>query len=60
MIPAILIIGVLCVIYTVMGGIEAVVWTDAIQALVLMVGVGVFVYYQFVRPPLLRTALDLR
>ena len=37
-IPAILIIGVLCVIYTVMGGIEAVVWTDAIQALVLMGG----------------------
>ncbi len=37
-IPAILMIGVLCVIYTVMGGIEAVVWTDAIQALVLMVG----------------------
>lgn len=37
-VPAILMIGVLCVIYTVMGGIEAVVWTDAIQALVLMVG----------------------
>ncbi|RYE39254.1 MAG: hypothetical protein EOP21_10955, partial [Hyphomicrobiales bacterium] len=37
-IPAILMIGVLCVIYTVMGGIEAVVWTDAIQALVLMLG----------------------
>lgn len=37
-IAAILIIGVLCVIYTVMGGIEAVVWTDAIQAIVLMGG----------------------
>ena len=37
-IPSILVIGVLCVIYTVMGGIEAVVWTDAIQALVLMGG----------------------
>ena len=37
-IPAILIIGVLCVIYTVMGGIQAVVWTDAIQAIVLMGG----------------------
>lgn len=35
---AILAIGVLCVIYTVIGGIEAVVWTDAIQALVLMGG----------------------
>ncbi len=36
--PSILMIGVLCVSYTVMGGIEAVVWTDAIQALVLMAG----------------------
>lgn len=35
---AISVIGVLCVIYTVMGGIEAVVWTDAIQALVLIGG----------------------
>tara|TARA_R110002096_G_scaffold163342_1_gene330872 strand:+ start:405 stop:3026 length:2622 start_codon:yes stop_codon:yes gene_type:complete len=35
---AILAIGVLCIIYTVMGGIEAVVWTDAIQAVVLVSG----------------------
>ncbi|MCA9063923.1 MAG: sodium/solute symporter, partial [Planctomycetaceae bacterium] len=35
---AILLIGVLCLIYTVMGGITAVVWTDAIQAIVLMSG----------------------
>jgi len=35
---AILTIGVLCMIYTVIGGIEAVVWTDAIQALVLLGG----------------------
>ncbi|MGC6564059.1 MAG: sodium:solute symporter family transporter, partial [Akkermansiaceae bacterium] len=35
---AIVVIGVLCVIYTVMGGIEAVVWTDAIQAIVLIGG----------------------
>jgi SSS family transporter len=35
---AITVIGVLCVIYTVMGGIEAVVWTDAIQAIVLIGG----------------------
>lgn len=35
---AIGVIGVLCIIYTVMGGIEAVVWTDAIQALVLIGG----------------------
>jgi len=35
---AILAIGVLCIIYTVIGGISAVVWTDAIQALVLLGG----------------------
>ena len=35
---AIVLIGLLCVIYTVMGGIEAVVWTDAIQAVVLIGG----------------------
>ena len=35
---AISVIGILCIIYTVMGGIEAVVWTDAIQALVLIGG----------------------
>jgi len=35
---AIAVIGILCVIYTVMGGIEAVVWTDAIQAMVLIGG----------------------
>jgi len=37
-ITAILVIGGLCLIYTVIGGIQAVVWTDAIQALVLMAG----------------------
>jgi SSS family transporter len=46
---AISIIGVLCVVYTVMGGIEAVVWTDAIQALVLIGGAllcfGLVVYH---------------
>ncbi|QQL44276.1 sodium:solute symporter family transporter [Sulfuriroseicoccus oceanibius] len=35
---AIIVISVLCIIYTVMGGIEAVVWTDAIQAMVLIGG----------------------
>lgn len=35
---SIVILGLLCIAYTVMGGIQAVVWTDAIQALVLMGG----------------------
>ncbi|MEN6385342.1 MAG: sodium/solute symporter [Phycisphaerales bacterium] len=30
--------GVLCTIYTYMGGIEAVIWTDTLQAVVLLVG----------------------
>jgi len=35
---SIAVIGILCVIYTLMGGIQAVVWTDAVQAVVLMGG----------------------
>jgi len=34
----ILIMGVLCIVYTVAGGIEAVIWTDVAQALILMGG----------------------
>lgn len=30
--------GVLCTIYTVLGGIEAVIWTDVLQVVVLLVG----------------------
>lgn len=32
------IMGIICVIYTVMGGIEAVVWTDVAQVVILMGG----------------------
>jgi len=35
---AIAIMGVLCTIYTVMGGIEAVIWTDVLQVVVLLGG----------------------
>ncbi|HNQ88919.1 MAG TPA: sodium/solute symporter [Verrucomicrobiota bacterium] len=34
----ILVMGVLCILYTVIGGIEAVIWTDVAQAFVLMGG----------------------
>jgi SSS family solute:Na+ symporter len=37
-VTAIVLMGVLCVIYTVLGGIEAVVWTDFVQTLILMGG----------------------
>jgi SSS family transporter len=36
----IVVMGVLCVLYTVLGGMEAVVWTDVVQTLVLLGGVG--------------------
>jgi len=35
---SILIMGVLCIIYTTFGGIEAVIWTDVLQVIVLMGG----------------------
>lgn len=34
----IIVTGVLVIIYTILGGIEAVIWTDAIQTIVLVVG----------------------
>ena len=34
----ILVMGVLCTAYTILGGIEAVVWTDVMQAVVLLIG----------------------
>lgn len=35
---SVLIMGVLCLIYCTMGGIEAVIWTDTLQTIVLIVG----------------------
>jgi SSS family transporter len=37
-VTAILLMGLLCVIYTVLGGIEAVIWTDLIQTIILLGG----------------------
>ncbi|CAL1519362.1 sodium:solute symporter family transporter [Chitinophaga sp. MM2321] len=37
----VVIMGVICIIYTVMGGIEAVVWTDVAQVVILMGGAAV-------------------
>ncbi|MCD4726704.1 MAG: sodium:solute symporter [Pirellulales bacterium] len=34
----ILLMSVLCILYTVFGGIEAVIWTDVIQTIVLLIG----------------------
>ena len=46
---SILLIGVICIIYTVMGGIEAVIWTDAVQAIVLMGGAVLCLWLVFSR-----------
>ncbi|MCX8037171.1 MAG: sodium/solute symporter [Candidatus Sumerlaeia bacterium] len=35
---SILVMGVLCILYTVLGGIEAVIWTDVAQAIILLGG----------------------
>lgn len=34
----ILLMGVLCIVYTVLGGVEAVIWSDVLQAVVLLGG----------------------
>ena len=34
----ILVMGILCTVYTVLGGIEAVIWTDFLQVIVLIGG----------------------
>lgn len=39
------IMGIICTIYTVMGGIEAVIWTDVVQVIVLLGGaIGCIIY----------------
>src|SRR5690606_19060764 len=43
-----LVIGVCIVIYTVMGGIEAVIWTEVVQAIVQTVGALLIMYLVFV------------
>lgn len=37
-VPAILVMGILATLYTALGGIEAVIWTDVVQVLVLLGG----------------------
>lgn len=38
-------IGLLCIVYTVIGGMEAVIWTDVVQALVLIAGAVISLAY---------------
>lgn len=41
----ILLVALVALIYTVMGGIAAVIWTDVIQAVVLLIGAGVVFFH---------------
>jgi SSS family solute:Na+ symporter len=43
-INGIMIVTVIALIYTVMGGITAVIWTDVIQSVVLFIGAGIIMY----------------
>ena len=43
-IPAILTVTLIALIYTVLGGITAVIWTDVIQSVILFVGAGIILY----------------
>ena len=44
---SILFMGVLCVLYTTFGGIEAVVWTDVLQVIILMGGSILAIFWIF-------------
>ncbi len=41
---AIVIVTIIALVYTIMGGITAVIWTDVIQAGILFVGAGIIMY----------------
>lgn len=40
-----LVVGVCIILYTVLGGIEAVIWTEVVQAVILTLGALLIVYY---------------
>ena len=61
-VPIILVIGTITIVYTLLGGMEAVIWTDVMQSAVMLVGVlfcaGYLTYYVFIGPePLIHSAL---
>ncbi len=40
----IIILGVITILYTLMGGIEAVIWTDVMQSVIMIIGIAFAVY----------------
>jgi SSS family solute:Na+ symporter len=49
---AIFIVTIIALIYTMMGGIAAVIWTDVVQAIILFVGAGIILYALIDRLPM--------
>ena len=47
----IIVVGVLVTVYTLLGGIEAVIWTDVVQSIVLTIGIVVTVVILLTRMP---------
>ncbi|MCY3939747.1 MAG: sodium/solute symporter [Gammaproteobacteria bacterium] len=48
---AIVVVTVIALVYTVMGGITAVIWTDSIQGTILFLGVGIIIYAVITQTP---------
>ncbi len=59
---AIVVIALVALVYTLMGGITAVIWTDVIQAVILMVGAGIIFYFLLadLPQPLMATLSELK
>ena len=61
-IPAIVIVTIIALIYTAMGGIAAVIWTDVIQAGILLIG-AVIIFFGLLdelNAPLMETLAELK
>lgn len=59
---AIVIITIVALAYTLMGGISAVIWTDVIQSIILMIGAGIIFYFLLtdLPQPLMATLSELK
>lgn len=44
-------VGILCTFYTSIGGIKAVIWTDVLQCIIMILGLVLVVLYGFVEAP---------
>ena len=44
---SVIVVGIICTFYTSIGGIKAVIWTDVLQCILMMLGVFMIVAYSF-------------